>query len=398
MNELRALGYPRAMHVRAVLVTCAALVASFLASVPSSSESTAVGAAARAPGLRVDVVARGLDHPWEVQQLPSGHLLVTERERRALSLVDPATGTRKIIDFPSHRVWARGETGLLGLAVDPQFVENRRIYTCSGWRKGNGSHDIRVIAWTLDGSLDRATFVRKLRGGLPTSRTGRHGGCRLLILRSGELVVGTGDAASGRNPQRLRSLGGKVLRMDRFTGRPSPANPWADRKGKRRYVLSYGHRNVQGLAQRADGSLWEVEHGTYRDDEINRIRTRGNYGWNPVPGYDESLPMTDQRLPGRQRKAKWCSGNPTIAPSGADFVTGAGWGRLNGTLAVAVLKGERLLFVKLNLKGHLRWTTAPPELRRYGRLRDVTTTRQGDLLVTTDNGDGRDVVLRVRPS
>ena len=74
--------------------------------------------------------------------------------------------------------------------------------------------------------------------------------------------------------------------------------------------------------------------------------------------------MTDERLPGRQRAAKWRSGNPTIAPSGADFVTGPGWGHLSDTLAVAVLKGERLLFVKFNRKGRLRWTTAPAELLR----------------------------------
>lgn len=399
-------GTLRAMHLRAVVLTCAALIATFLAAVPSGSGSATERATESDPGsrsapgtpqLQVDVLARGLDHPWEVQELPSGQLLVTERERRTLSLVDPATGSRRVIDFPGHRVWAEGETGLLGLAVDPQFRDNRRIYTCSGWHRNNGSRDIRVIAWTLDRDLTRARFATKLRGGLPTSRVGKHAGCRLLILRSGELVVGTGDAARGRTPQRLRSLGGKVLRLDRFTGRPSPGNPWADGKGKRRYVLSYGHRNVQGLAQRADGTLWEVEHGTFRDDEINRIRKRGNYGWNPVPGYNETRPMTDERLPGRQRAAKWRSGNPTIAPSGADFVTGPRWGRLSDTLAVAVLKGERLLFVKFTRKGRLRWTTAPAELRRYGRLRDVTATRQGDLLVTTDNGDGRDVVLRVRP-
>jgi glucose/arabinose dehydrogenase len=381
---------------RLVVLPVLALLATTLSAASCRAELPRSTAAA--PTLRAEVVTDGLDHPWEVAELPTGDLLVTQRERRRLTLVDPADGAQRDLAFPSASVWARGETGLLGLAVDPQFTSNRRIYTCQGWRLADGRHDIRVIAWTLDAGLTRATPARTLLTGLPSNSIGRHGGCRLLITRNGALVVGTGDAAKGRNPQSLRSLGGKVLRLDRMTGRAWPSNPWADRTGKRRYVLSYGHRNVQGLAQRADGTLWSVEHGTSRDDEINLIRKRGNYGWNPVPAYDETRPMTDQRLPGKQRAARWRSGDPTIAPSGAAFVRGSAWGRYDGALAVAVLKDQRLLFVRFNRKGQHRWTAAPTELRRFGRLRDVTAARDGSLLVTTDNGDGHDVLLRVRPT
>lgn len=347
------------------------------------------------PRLSVRVIASGLDHPWEVQPLPSGHLLVTQRTRRTLTLVG-AGGAKRNIAFPSAKVWANGETGLLGLAVDPSFRSNRRIYTCSGWKVG-ASHDVRVIAWRLDPQLRTATLVRTLRAGLPSNSTGRHGGCRLLILRYGALVVGTGDAARGTNPQNLSSLGGKVLRMNRFTGAPWPSNPWVRGTGNRRWVLSYGHRNVQGLAQRADGTLWAVEHGSYRDDEINLIGTGRNYGWNPVPGYNESVPMTDGRLPGTQYGARWRSGDPTIAPSGAAFVSGSAWGDLAGSLAVAVLKDEELLFVRFDSAGRLVTTRSPAELRNRGRLRDVTALGNGSLLVITDNGDGRDVILQVRP-
>ena len=129
--------------------------------------------------------------------------------------------------------------------------------------------------------------------GFPTS-SGRHGGCRLLLTRGGALLVGTGDAAQGRNPRNLRSLGGKTLRLDRMTGRPPPATPSRNADSRRkRYVFTYGHRNVQGLAQRRDGTLWSVEHGSFRDDEVNLLRGGGDHGWNPVPGYDESVPMTD---------------------------------------------------------------------------------------------------------
>ena len=96
----------------------------------------------------------------------------------------------------------------------------------------------------------------------------------------------------------------------------------------RRYVHTYGHRNVQGLAQRADGSLWSVEHGSDRDDEVNLLVNGGDYGWNPVPGYNESVPMTDQGLPGTQIDAKWSSGYPTVATSGGTFVVRQPVGRV----------------------------------------------------------------------
>jgi glucose/arabinose dehydrogenase len=239
--------------------------------------------------------------------------------------------------------------------------------------------------------------VRDLLTGLPSS-SGRHGGCRLLILRDGSLLVGTGDAAVGTNPHNLRSLGGKTLRLDPSTGAPWPGNPFIDAGNRRkRYVHTYGHRNVQGLAQRRDGSLWSVEQGTYRDDEVNRLRRGADYGYNPVPGYNEQVPMTDRSLPGPQRAARWRSGNPTLATSGGTWVYGAQWGALNGTLAVAALKAERVIFMKFDAGGHLRWTRAPGALRRFGRIRSLTQATDGDLLVTTDNGNGNDAVLRVTP-
>jgi glucose/arabinose dehydrogenase len=117
-------------------------------------------------------------------------------------------------------------------------------------------------------------------------------------------------------------------------------NPYAAAPSARRLVWTYGHRNVQGLAQRADGTLWSVEHGSFRDDEVNLLVPGGDYGWNPVPGYDESVPMTDQSLPGEQQEAVWTSGEPTVATSGAAWVRGTQWGRLEGTLAVAAHKGS----------------------------------------------------------
>ena len=106
---------------------------------------------------------------------------------------------------------------------------------------------------------------------------------------------------TGTNPRNLNSLGGKTLRLNRFTGAPWPTNPFVGSSSRTaRYVLTYGHRNVQGLAQRPDGTVWSAEHGPDRDDEVNRLVTGGDYGWHPVPGYNQNVPMTDQSLPGTQ--------------------------------------------------------------------------------------------------
>ena len=188
------------------------------------------------------------------------------------------------------------------------------------------------------------------------------------------------------------------LRLNRFTGAAWRDNPRITSSIRnRRYVMTYGHRNVQGLAQRFDGSLWSAEHGPDRDDEVNLLFVGGNYGWNPVPGYNENVPMTDQSLPGNQINARWSSGFPTVATSGIAWVRGNKWKAYQGTLAVAALKGERLMFMRFDRKGQFLSMRTPQALRQFGRLRSVTSLANGDLLVTTADGDGHDAVLRVRP-
>jgi glucose/arabinose dehydrogenase len=254
-----------------------------------------------------------------------------------------------------------------------------------------------VISWRLNRATTRAKRLKRLVGGFPAS-SGRHGGCRLLIARDGSLLVGTGDAAQGTNPENRNSLGGKTLRLNRFSGAPWPTNPFIrSTNHNRRYVHTYGHRNVQGLAQRSDGSVWSIEQGTYRDDEVNRLVNGGDYGYNPVPGYNESVPMTDQSLPGTQVRARWRSGNPTLATSGGTFVGGKRWGALNGTLAVAALKASRVLFLSFDRSGRLTRTRVPAALRQHGRIRTVVDGPGPVLYVTTDNGDGHDAILAVRP-
>lgn len=343
------------------------------------------------PDLRVRKLVNGFRFPWDVQQLPSGSMLVTERNRAKLTRV--THGQRRMIDFPSQDVWVAVETGLMSMAIDPDFRTNRRIYTCQGATTATG-HDVRVIAWKL--IRRRASHPETVLAGIPDP-TGHHAGCRLLIDReTGALLVGTGDGRLVDNARNLDTLGGKVVRLNRLTGAPWPDNPWFTEGGNRAYIYTFGHRNVQGLAQRDDGTIWSVEHGTDRNDEVNLLRPGGDYGWDPGPGYDEFSPMTDHLLPGGQRDARWTSGFPTLATSGATWVEGEQWGALDGTLAVAALKTQQLLFMKFDADGVFQWVQAPDAAKKFGRLRSVTRAANGDLLVTTSNG-GLDHVLRVSP-
>ena len=345
--------------------------------------------------LQVTTKVANLELPWDVKPLPGGRLLITERDRARVLLW--RNGQRRVLmGFPSAKVWVSGEAGLLSLAIDPKFGTNRRVYSCQAWNLAGGGHDVRVIAWRLDAGYRRLAFKKVLVDGLPTV-SGRHSGCRLLILKNGALMVGTGDAAVGTNPQNLNSLGGKTLRLNRMTGAPWPGNPFVNAANHdRRFIFTYGHRNVQGLAQRSDGTVWSVEHGPDIDDEVNLLQSGGNYGWNPVPGYNESVPMTDQSLPGPQVEARWSSGDPTLATSGAAWIKGSQWGDLNGALAVACLKASRLLFMKYDASGQLLWVREPAALQQFGRLRSVTNAPNGDLLITTSNGTD-DRIVRVHP-
>lgn len=373
-----------------VLAATAALGIALLSPVPSgAAERQAV------PDLQVRRLVTGLDHPWDVRPIGGGRLIFTQRDRATVSIW--ANGRTRRVAFPSGQVWVSGETGLMGLDVDPGFAKNRRFFTCQGGRTARG-HDVRVMAWRLNARLTRVVAGKKLVGGFPAT-SGRHGGCRLRALDDGSLVVGTGDAAVGSHPRNLRSLGGKTLRLSARTGRPWRTNPFvkaADRT--KRYVFTYGHRNVQGLdVQPGTGRLWSVEQGTSRDDEVNLLVRGGDYGYHPVPGYNESVPMTDPGLPGRQRRAVWSSGAPTLATSGGGFVSGKRWGAYDGTFAVAAQKGERVLFLTVRGKRLLN-VRVPDALRQYGRIRTVVDGPGSVLYVTTDNGGGRDTILAVRPA
>lgn len=383
----------------AVLSACGADPEGNASNVPTTARSTPDGVT-----MRVERVAGGLTHPWDVGVLPDGALLVTERPGR-LTLVDD-DGVHEI-EADTSSVHARGEGGLMGLVVHPDFPSSRLFTTCQTHQRGGKAVDVRLVTWRLSEDRRNATHVRDLLTGLPVADSGRHSGCRPTLATDGSLLVGTGDTASDPAiPQDRTSLGGKILRIDLHTGEGLPDNPFASsRDANERRVYSYGHRNVQGVAVRlGTGQVYASEHGPTGYDEVNRIRSGGNYGWDPSRGgstdsYDEDVPMTDlQRFPNAVPPL-WTSGeSSTEAPSGAAFLSGPEWGTLNGALAVGALRGQKMLLFRLDDAGdEITEVVLPPEFDdRFGRLRGVRSAPDGALYVTTSDGED-DAVFRVTP-
>ena len=365
----------------------------------TGSESPSPSQPARIPELSVEVVASGLVHPWDVGFLPDKTMLVTERPGR-LVLVSSTRTTP--VDADLGDVFAQGEGGLLGMVLHPDFATSRRFTACLDHAEGGVPVDIRLVTFALSTDGSSATRVKDLLTGLPIS-TGRHSGCRLAIAPDGALIVGTGDTAQASVPQDLTSLGGKTLRLDLETGRPFPGNPFGTAVDRtQRYVYTYGHRNVQGLAVRPNGQLFSVEHGTSVDDEVNLLAPGANFGYDPSAGgtrsgYPENSPMTDRRRFPDAVEAVWSSGDPTEATSGADFLVGEEWGALDGSLAVAALKGSKLIVLTLDASGQVTSVMKPASLDgTHGRLRAARLGPDGALYLTTSNGED-DELLRVTP-
>ncbi len=323
-----------------------ALSASFLVAGPSQ-------VAEAAPDLRYTPVVEGLTIPWDLTWVGSV-MLFNERDGSLFSKRGSAAARK--VSFPLPAPVTTSEGGLLGMVADPRAATNKLFYTCSTSAR---SRDIRVLRWRLTSDTRAVAVGKPLVTGLPLS-TGRHSGCRLRFSPKGVLYIGTGDAAVGTNPQRKSSLGGKVLRVY-SNGTIPRTNPFYSRGGNARYVWNYGHRNIQGLAVRpSTGQLFTAEHGPDRDDEVNLVRKGANYGWNPVPGYNESVSMTDRRKYPTAVRAVWRSGRSTVATSGLAFLSGARWETWNGALAVAELKGQNVRLLFLDRAGRVTGSRSMP--------------------------------------
>jgi len=321
---------------------------------PAAATSPATSVPAGTPDLeRAEVMAQGIDVPWGLGFLPNGDALIAERDTgRVLRLTPGAGDAREVFEVPG--VAARGEGGLLGLAVSPDFARDNLVYVYF-----TSAQDNRIGRFRLDGGSLEVIF-----DGIASA--GFHNGGRIAFGPDGFLYAGTGDAGDTSSSQDAASPNGKILRLTP-DGQPAPGNPTPGSP-----VYSLGHRNVQGLAWDEAGRLFATEFGQNELDEVNLIEAGNNYGWPEIEGEGDTAG-------GRYTNPLITWPTSDASPSGI-AITG-------GMAYVAALRGERLW--TLRLEGA---TVADPVARfqgEYGRLRTVQVAPDGALWVTTSNTDGR---------
>jgi glucose/arabinose dehydrogenase len=357
---------------------------------PAFAGQTRAPAAASSAALDVTVVARGLERPWAVEPLPGGDLLVTEKPGRLRVVSASGALGAPVAGVP--RVDARGQGGLLDVALSPTFARDRTLYW-SFSEPREGGNATSVARGVLSADRTRLDSVRVILRARPAYDGGLHFGSRLAFGTDGMLYVTLGDRSDTPmrpHAQRLDSHMGKILRV-RPDGTAPSDNPFAGRAGALPEIWSLGHRNVQAAAMDASGRLWEIEHGTRGGDELNLVEKGKNYGW-PLAAYGieygggpirSALGAAAVTRPGTEQPVYYW--DPVIAPSGATFYTGAAFPQWRGNLFVGALGQQRL--VRLVLDG--RRVVGEEHLLedRKQRVRDVRQGPDGLLYVVTDQGE-----------
>jgi glucose/arabinose dehydrogenase len=331
--------------------------------------------------FRVETVLSGLEIPWSLNFAPEGRLFITERPGRVR--IVSASGSSELA-LSLNDVFTQGEAGLLGLALDPEFTQNRFVYIYYT-AAVSGRAVNRIVRYREVASRLGERIV--LLDNIPAAQI--HDGGRLRFGPDGLLYASAGDAADANLAQDVASLAGKILRINRDGSVPS-GNRFSSP------VYTYGHRNPQGFDWHpATGDLWESEHGNSGNDEVNAIRAGLNFGWPRIEG---AATMTGMEAP-------VTSYSPSIAPSGASFYRGQRFPQFANNFFVATLRGTHLL--RLTVDPSTRRVTAQERLLdgTFGRLRDVVSGPDGYLYFCTNNRDGRgspmsgdDRVLRIVPA
>jgi glucose/arabinose dehydrogenase len=351
----------------------------------------------RAPEQKLNVafdvttVAEGLVNPWSVAFLPNGRMLVTERPGRLRVVEQDGTLSEPVTGLP--QVDARGQGGLLDVALDPDFASNQSIFWCYAEPREGGVNNTGVARGRfMDGTAPRVEDVQVIYHQEPSLNSRLHFGCRLVFGRDGTLWVNQGDRSitEGRmQAQNMDSLIGKIVRIN-ADGTVPKDNPFVGKPGVRPEIWSIGHRNIQAATiHPTTGELWEVEHGTRGGDEINVARKGKDYGW-PTIAYGIEYrggPITGgiQAQEGMEQPLYFW--DPVIAPSGMAFYTGSLFPAWKGSLFIGGHETRDL--VRLTLEGE----KVVGEERLIGdlkeRIRDVRQGPDGALYLLADSASAR---------
>lgn len=310
--------------------------------------------------LNPEILVENLDTPWAIDFLPDDRVIFTERHGK-VSILD----NENALAVGNIDVSELSESGLLGIAVDPEFQKNNFVYIYYTTKRGN-----RVSRFTLNEKMEDETI---LLDNIPNARF--HDGGRIKFGPDGMLYITTGDATEPSSAQNIDSLAGKILRMKKDGSIPED-NPFGN------YVYSYGHRNPQGLAwDKETGTMFASEHGQSRNDEINIVKKGQNYGW----------PNECDEPAGQYSNPIRCYSEFTLAPSGISFH--------KNSLYIAGLRGEQLRKISFD-NGSI--TKEEEAITNLGRIREATE-HNGYLYISTSNRDRRgipknkdDKIIRIR--
>ncbi len=335
----------------------------------------------------VDVLTDKLDSPWGFAFLPGGGFLITEKDGtvRLLEkgvLSDPLSGVPK--------VRSSGQGGLMDVAIDPDFKNNRQVYLTYS-EPGDGGIGTALARATLNETALEGTkviFRQNIKSG-----GGRHFGSRIAFAPDGTLFFTIGDRGSPDRSQDSRDHAGSVLRINKDGSVPAD-NPFADGKNGLPEIWSIGHRNTQGIAVHPEsGQIWTVSHGARGGDEVNRPEAGKNYGW-PVISYGRhysggKIGEGTKKAGLEQPLHYW---DPSIAPSSMTFYAGSLFPEWKGDLFVSALSGQKI--VRLDMEGNEIMGEEDLLYDEFGRIRRVAQGPDGALYAITDGG----ALIRMAPA
>lgn len=365
--------------------------------------------------LRVEVFAKGLDHPWGLAFLPDGGMLVTERPGRLRIIRGGVLDPRPIEGLPT--MIAAGIAGLTDVVLDPDFATNRTIYLSyskshpdAGDKptpQANSANAVMRARWDGGYRLTEIEdiFVAKPWYGAPPIPArccgqgpafGSYGG-RMAIDRTGHLYVTSGDRNYGELVQDPSNHIGKILRLNRDGSVPRD-NPFVGQEGWAPEIWSTGHRNPTGLTIDPEtGTMWETEFGPRGGDEINRIERGANYGWPDVTQgyhYNAEPPAKGVRNVEGMTDPIWAFGPPSHNPGNVAVYRGAAFPGWDGNLLIAMMN-RSLVRMELAPDGHVVAQEALLGTLAQ-RLRDVRVGPDGSVYVLTDETAG--AILKITPA
>jgi aldose sugar dehydrogenase len=340
--------------------------------------------------FKIEKVVGGLEVPWSIVWAPDGRMIVTERPGRVRVVENGTLKPQPLFVVPD--VEKSGESGLMSVALHPQFSTNRFIYLSYAYTTGREVR-VRVVRFreATEGFVDRKLIIENI----PAAQF--HAGCRIRFGPDGKLYVTTGDATRREIAQKLDSLGGKTLRLN-DDGTVPQDNPFVGQPNARPEIWTLGHRNAQGMDWQPESNLmFQTEHGPSRfdgpegGDEVNIVEKGKNYGW-PIIHHTETRQGLESPL---------LEYTPACAPASGMFYRGSVFPKFKGNFFFGCLRGEMLIRVALDGR---RVLGQEGVVKDYGRIRDVAEGPDGFLYFSTSNRDGRgkpaeddDRILRLAP-